>query len=221
MKVTTPGDTSVTESSNLTLASCTVKYFDVLNSRPVQHRVECTVVCNPNSSTPVTSDCVDDIEQHRLRCEVANTLGEANKMADCGNFAGARGLLHRACVRVRGSRVCRQLLAVHLLETLQESLDGIQDEVTYVHHGKSVMQNYAGSHWQQRSNTRPSQDGYMRRRADPTPVGLLQARSALGPTASGTASHSAPSPADTFSPYRNTHKMRVMSHYTAGKGKKM
>ena len=139
VKVTAPCNSSITESDNLTLASCTVKYFDVINSRPVQHRVECTIVLNPNITSPVTSDCVDDIEQHRLRCEVAESLGEANKMADRGNFEGARGLLKKAAIRVKGSRVCRQLLAQHLLETLQESLEGIQDKVTYVQHGKSEL----------------------------------------------------------------------------------
>ena len=39
---------------------------------------------------------------------------------------------------------------VHLMDTLKESLEGIQDKVTYQQHGKSLMQNYAGSHWQQR-----------------------------------------------------------------------
>lgn len=211
VKVTTPANSSVTESDNFALASCNVQYFDVLNSHPVQHRVECVIVLNPNISSPVTSDSVDDIEQHKLRCEVADTLGEANKLADRGNFGGARDLLRRARVRVQGSRVSRQVLAVHLLETLQESLEGIQDKVTYVHHGKSVMQNYAGSHWQQRSNTNPSRLGYMKQKAELTPTGLLQAKSALQPPASS---------ADAFSPYRKTPKMRVMSHYSTGKGKK-
>ena len=171
MKVTTPGDDLLLEPENLALASCTVHYFDVLNSRPVQHRVECVIVLNPNIGTPVTSDCADDIEQHRLRCDVADTLGEANKMANRGNFAGARDLLRQTAVRVKGSRVNRQVLAVHLLETLQESLQGIQDKVTYIQHGKSVMQNYAGSHWQQRSNSKPSRIGYMKQRAEQLPTG--------------------------------------------------
>ena len=226
MKVTAPCNSSITESDNLTLASCTVKYFDVINSRPVQHRVECTIVLNPNITSPVTSDCVDDIEQHRLRCEVAESLGEANKMADRGNFEGARGLLKKAAIRVKGSRVFRQLLAQHLLETLQESLEGIQDKVTYVQHGKSVMMNYCGSHWQQRSNTTPSQDGYVKRRKGPSPMGLLHALKPPPPTTT-TASEGAQgrsqllpcasSSTDSYNPYRNSHKMRMMTDYTKGK----
>ena len=227
VKVTTPGDSSATESDNLALASCTVKYFDVLNSRPVQHRVDCTIVLNPNTSTPVTSDCVDDIEQHRLRCEVADALGEANKMANTGNFANARGVLQRACVRVRGSRVCRQVLARHLLETLQESLEGIQDKVTYINHGKALIHNYTASHYQQRSNTTPSQDGYVKRSSKATPTGLLQAKSShtAREAATGVSPRpfcSAPSSADSVNPYRNSHKMRIMAHYSSvtSKGKK-
>jgi Mg-chelatase subunit ChlD len=241
VKVTTPGDDLLLEPENLALASCTVHYFDVLNSRPVQHRVECVIVLNPNIGTPVTSDCADDIEQHRLRCDVADTLGEANKMANRGNFAGARDLLRQTAVRVKGSRVNRQVLAVHLLETLQESLQGIQDKVTYIQHGKSVMQNYAGSHWQQRSNSKPSRIGYMKQRAEqlPTAPPLLakhfatsgQPSSKLAPPPRAPAagphpSSSSPSrlltPAladypSPVSPYCSTPKMRVMSHYSAGK----
>ena len=205
VKVTTPGHDSVSESQNLTLASCTMAYFDVLNSRPVQHTVDCSVVLNPAISCPVTSDCVDDVEQHRLRCEVAEALGNANKMADTGNFAGARGLLQGAVKRVRGSRVCRQALAVHLLETLQESLEGIQDKVTFAQHGKAVILNYAGSHWQQRSNTRPSQEGYVRR-TEMAPTSLLSAKSAAASAST-----------DSYSPYRNSHKRKLLSHYTASK----
>ena len=241
--MTTPGDVLLIESENLTLASCTVRYFDVLNSRPVQHRVECVIVLNPNIGTPVTSDCADEIEQHRLRCEVADSLGEANKMANRGNFVGARDLLRQTAVRVRGSRVNRQVLAVHLLETLQESLQGVQDKVTYVQHGKSVMQNYAGSHWQQRSNSKPTRIGYMKQRAEQLPTGpprpathavtggLLSSKPAHPPMAPPTAagphsSSSTPSrmltPSFTdclspVSPYCSTPKMKVMSHYSAGK----
>jgi Mg-chelatase subunit ChlD len=220
VKVTAPGDSSVTESDNLPLASCTVNYFDVLNSHPVQHRVESGVVLNPAISSPVTSDCVDDVEQHRLRCEVAEALGEANKMADRGNLTGARGSLQRAAKRVRGSRVHRQVLAVHLLETLQESLDGIQDKTTYARHGKATMQNYASSHWQQRSNTQPSSEGYVKRRKERAPTGLLVVRSTL-PGAPGAAGGPPrpPSPCASTSstgsacPYRNSHKLRILSNY--------
>jgi hypothetical protein len=208
VKVTTPGRDSMSESENLALSSCTVTYFDVLNSCPVQHRVECSVVLNPAISCPVTSDCVDDVEQHRLRCEVAEALGKANKMADRGNFAGARGLLQGTVKRVRGSRVSRQVLAVHLLETLQESLEGIQDKVTFAQHGKAVILSYAGSHWQQRSNTKPSQEGYVRRRTEMAPIGLLSAKSAAS---------SAPSSTNSYSPYRNSHKTTLLSHYAATK----
>ena len=209
MKVTTPGHPSVSESDNLSLASCTVTYFDVLHSRPVQHTVECSIVLNPAISCPVTSDCVDDVEQHRLRCEVAEALGNANKMVDTGNFAGARGLLQGAVKRVRGSRVCRQALAVHLLETLQESLEGIQDKTTFRQHGKAVILNYAGSHWQQRSNTTPSQEGYVKWRTAMAPTGLLVATSAP--------SSSAPSSSDSYNPYRISPKARIVSHYKSSK----
>ena len=155
--MTSPGkNPRPTESENLSLASCAVEYFDVCNVHLVRHAVECVIVLNPNISSPVTSDASDEIQLHRLRCEVAEALGEANRMANHGNIAGAQNLLKNAVVRVQGSRVHKRKLAVHLTQTVQASLEGMESRDTYECHGKAVIQNYAGSHWQQRSNCSPT-----------------------------------------------------------------
>ena len=209
--MTVPGSTTAKEAENLSLASCHVQYFDVYYSHPVQHSVDCITVLNPSLDKPVPSDAVDEIELHKLRCEVADTLGQANKMADQGNFRGARDALHRANMRVRGSRVCRQVLAVHLMETLQESLDGLQDKVTYLQHGKSIMQNYAGSHWQQRSNTTPSSGGYIKHKAH---VGGGAAR--MAPT-EHTSSTTASAQRTITAPYRSSLKTALITKHNHSK----
>ena len=206
--MTAPGSTTATEAENLTLASCQVQYFDVLYSRPVQHSVDCVIVLNPNITGPVLSDAVDEIELHKLRCEVADTLGQANKMADKGNFIGARDTLHRARVRVRDSRVCRQALAVHLMDTLKESLEGIQDKVTYQQHGKSLMQNYAGSHWQQRSCTSPSSEGYVKHKTQLLAPGVMRLRDAAEGSTSSRSTVSE-------SPYRKGAKQAMISKFSS------
>lgn len=69
---------------------------------------------------------------------------------------------------------------------------------TYTHHGKAVMNNYAHSHWQQRSNTTPSQEGYMRAKGDikgPPRVG-----GAIG-----------------VSPYMNPSKVAMMHKHASSK----
>ena len=88
---------------------------------------------------------------------------------------------------------------VHLMDTLKESLEGIQDKVTYQQHGKSLMQNYAGSHWQQRSCTSPSSHGYVKHKTQ-----VLAPRVARLVDAAEWSSLSE-------SPYRKTAKMAMIS----------
>ena len=155
-----PGDQTLTEPRNLALLSCQVEYFDVLNCKPSKQTADCGIVRNHLCSNPIHSDNYDEIELHKIRCEVADVLGQADRLAHTGELARAKEMLGRVTIRIKGSVVVGKPLAVHLLETLQESMDGLQDTVTYKEHGRAVMQCYAGSHWQQRSNCQPSSEGY-------------------------------------------------------------
>ena len=121
--------TTFTEPLTLSLVACHVEYFDVLNCKPNKVETECVVVRNKAIPNPVNSDAFDEIELHKIRCEVADTLGQANTMAGAGNIAGAREALTRAAVRIQGSVVMARPLAVHLLETVQESQSGLEDKV--------------------------------------------------------------------------------------------
>ncbi len=211
-----PENQSLTEAKNLALVSCHVAYFDVLNCRASEHTAECGIVRNNLCSAPVHSDFADEIELHKLRCDVAEALGQANKLAETGNIRGAQDLLSRTSTRVRDSIVGKRPLAVHLLDTLRESMEGLQDHVTYREHGKSVMQNYAGSHWQQRSSTQPTVVGYkkgkLKRKAEVRPAsGGHQLVPPPPPVPLGaTPSDSPVFPTQVLSPYRNSSKMGML-----------
>ena len=128
-KVTAPSDPDLNEATTFALFTCRVEYFDVLCSKPNEGEVRGEVVRNNTLPQPVTSDYVDEIELHKMRCEVAESLSRANSMAGAGNIGAARQLLNDATVRIQGSRVAFRPLAVHLLYTVQESLGGLKDEV--------------------------------------------------------------------------------------------
>lgn len=63
------------------------------------------------------------------RCEVAENLETATTMATKGDIPGARDLLTKLRGRIRESVVFRRPLGVHLVETVDESLGGLQDKV--------------------------------------------------------------------------------------------
>jgi len=152
---------------------------------------------------------------------VAENLENASSMAGKGKIKGARDLLTGLRGRIRESVVFRRPLGVHLVETVDESLDGLQDKVrgisccpcnyifpqtTFSEHGAGVMRNYIGSHWQQRSAMKPSMEGYRKSKMSavpkaPAPPPLGGASSLAPPTSSGASPWSSVS-----SPYRNTSK---------------
>ena len=208
--VTVPGDPKVTEPVNLPLLSCKVEFFDVLNAKQTESTYNCCIVRNNLCTHPISSDFAEEIELHKLRCVVADSLDDANKMANAGKFDGARDLLHRTTRRVKGSIAFSKPLAVHLLETLTESLAGLQDKVTYVEHGQSTIMNYVGSHWQQRSNMKPSSIGYLKQKKFSSEASRTASSSSQAQVSGASASALAEEEEETFSPYTVTSKLKMI-----------
>ncbi len=66
-KVTVAADPNVTEALTVSMVTCHVEFFDVMNCKPNICDFECTVVRNVTVSKPVHSDYYDDIDLHKLR----------------------------------------------------------------------------------------------------------------------------------------------------------
>lgn len=159
-KATLPANAALEEPTSVAVVTCEVQFFDVLLHKPSKGVVALSVVRNKVLQNPIPSDAKEEIELHRMRCEVASTLGKATDLANTGQLREARQMLVQVQGRVEDSSAAAKPLARHLVGTLGESILGLEDTVTFKKHGKAVMNNYIQSHWQQRSNTTPSQDGY-------------------------------------------------------------
>ena len=112
-------------------------------------------------SAPIKSENAPNVEVHALRCDVADSLCRAGTMADRGDMAGARRLLVETQRKVKKSVAFGSPLCQYLLETVDESLQGLEDKDIYRDHGKPTLMNYSHSHWQQRSSNVPSKVAYM------------------------------------------------------------
>ena len=77
-------DPTIAEARSVPLVQCIVDYFDVLRVRPTQCVEQCSVVRNKMLTNPIQSDSFDEIELHKVRCEVADALGKANGLAGEG-----------------------------------------------------------------------------------------------------------------------------------------
>ena len=141
----------------MVLLMCELKYFDVLNCLPKSSSSFGVVVVTQGISEPIpASNMTEDIELHIVRCEVADSLANASKLADRGDMQSARDLLHRCKTRVKKSVAFALPHAKYIIETLDESLQGLESQLIYKQHGKPTMMSYSHSHWQQRSSSHSS-----------------------------------------------------------------
>ena len=124
-----PADLTITEPTTVSIVTCTVEFFDVLAHKQREETATFSVVRNKSLVNPIPSDAQDDIELHRVRCEVAGNLGQANALASRGNIPAAKELLYATKHKIKQSVVAARPLAVYLLETLDESLVGLEDKV--------------------------------------------------------------------------------------------
>ena len=149
------------EEKGVCALNCSLEYFDVVQckSTKVESSIRIEVSEEDAVPKPVESSVVGDIRIQILRCEIVQSLVKATELADRGNIHEARELLNH-CKRLVHATPKTTLLTQHLLETIEESLSGLEDKDVYKRHGKPTMMQYLHSHGQQRSSSNPSKHGY-------------------------------------------------------------
>lgn len=70
MKLSVASNPSITEAQTTPLVSCSADFFDVFQSSQSSLTAGCSVVRNPRVSRPVHSDDLEEVELHKIRCEV-------------------------------------------------------------------------------------------------------------------------------------------------------
>ena len=140
--------------------NCSLEYFDVVQCKST--KVEQSIVLELSKeevSKPVLSTYIEDIRMQILRCEIVKSLARATELADEGNISDARELLNH-CKKLILSNPNSTVLTRHLLESIQESLSGLENKDVYKKHGKPTIMQYMHSHGQQRSSSNPSKHGF-------------------------------------------------------------
>jgi hypothetical protein len=151
MNLSTRSDNQI--ESKLHLLTCSMTYFDVLNCQPQTVAESCHVIVDQSISQPITDPSYhEDIELHTVRFEVADSLKNASMLADQGKIDNARAVLHRCKDRIKKSVVFGQPVAQYFMETIDESLGGLESSVKFKSVGKPTMMTYSDSLHQQRSS---------------------------------------------------------------------
>ena len=211
MKATVPPKQCEKEVEQFHVVTCEVEYFDVVNCKPEKLTESFSIQRSLSCPRPVPHSAHHDIVLHNLRCEVADTLGQAAERAGKGDMEEARRMLHLCRDKVKKSVAFATPLSTHLMATIDESIGGLENSTVFREHGRPTMMNFSHQHWQQRSSSKPSKEDYLSAKSN------APSRSASSDTSAGTASPLTYAQHAADNPYCNTSKAKIKIAY---KGKK-
>ena len=153
VKATVPKNIDLVDMAQINILTCHIQYFDVIECLPRQSIVAALVIQDKACDQPVLAPTNDQVQLQLLRVQTAETIDQANDIARNGNLNRARDMLNACLVRIEGSQVRLHPLAMHLTQTVQDSVSSLSNRMAYLRIGQSQLTNYSHAHWQQRSNT--------------------------------------------------------------------
>lgn len=218
IKATVPKNIDLVDVAQINVLTCHIQYFSVIECLPRQSVVASLVIQDKACAQPVLAPTNDQVQLQLLRVQTAEAIDQANDIAKNGNLNRARDMLNACLIRIEGSQVRAHPLAMHLTQTVQDSVSSLANRMVYLRIGQSQMTNYSHSHMQQRSNT-DSTRGVPFHPAIPShhlvPPGAAAMEVLRNPTVPACPSEGGPQ--KTTSPYRISSKSNMMKKYISSK----
>ena len=217
IKATVPKNIDLVDIAQVNVLTCHIQYFDVIECVPRQSVVAALVIQDKACTQPVLAPTNDQVQLQLLRVQTAEAMDQANDIARNGNLNRARDLLNACLIRIQGSQVNCHPLAMHLTQTVQDSVSSLVNRMVYLRIGQSQMTNYSHSHMQQRSNTDSTRNAIQPPRAAQflVPPGAAAMEVLRNPTVPACPSEA--SNRQTTSPYRISSKSNMMKRYISSK----
>lgn len=217
IKATVPKNIDLVDVEQVNVLTCHIQYFDVIECLPRQSVVAALVIQDKACVQPVLASTNDQVQLQLLRVQTAETIDQANDTAKNGNLNRARDMLNACLVRIEGSQVRYHPLAMHLTQTVQDSVTSLANRMVYLRIGQSQMTNYSHSHMQQRSNTDSSRGMVVHppHSTHLVPPGAEAMEVLRNPTIPACPSEGGPH--KTTSPYRISSKSNMMKKYISSK----
>jgi len=218
IKATVPKNIDLVDIAQVNILTCHIQYFDVIECLPRQSVVAALVIQDKACVHPVLAATNDQVQLQLLRVQTAETIDQANDIARNGNLNRARDMLNGCLVCIERSRVRYHPLAIHLTQTVQDSVSNLANRMVYLRVGQSQLTNYSHQHWQQRSNTDSTGGGAVGHKPFPShlvPPGAAAMEVLRNPTFPACPSEAGPS--KSTSPYRIPSKSNMIKKYTSSK----
>ena len=218
IKATVPKNIDLTDVAQVNVLTCHIQYFDVIECLPRQSVVAALVIQDKACTQPLLAPTNDQVQLQILRVQTAETIDQANDIAKNGNLNRARDMLNACLIRLQSSQVNTHPLAMHLTQTVQDSVSTLANRMVYLRIGQSQMTNYSHSHMQQRSNTDSTRGVVLHPPCAPAqylvPPGASAMEVLRNPTVPACPSVG---PQPTTSPYRISSKSNMMKKYISSK----
>ncbi|KAL7109660.1 hypothetical protein ACP275_06G188100 [Erythranthe tilingii] len=140
---------------NTSLLDVACSYKDVVSNETINLHCDHVEILRPTGPTEATIVNLE-VDRQRNRLSAADRIAEAQRMADAGDFTGARNVLSngRAAIRASASGQAGDELAVFLEEEMRETEERMGNRGSYERTGRAFALANMNSHAWQRANTR-------------------------------------------------------------------
>ncbi|KAK4431058.1 E3 ubiquitin-protein ligase WAV3 [Sesamum alatum] len=139
-----------------TLLDVTCSYQDVASKEMVQVEGDLVEIRRPNSLSPSDMTVNLDVDRQKNRLRAAESIAEAQQMAETGNLIGARDLLarRRTDLLATASAQAGDGLSLWLEADMKETEQRMGNEQLYQQAGRAFALSGMSSHASQRATTR-------------------------------------------------------------------
>ncbi|KAL7148505.1 hypothetical protein ABFS83_06G182500 [Erythranthe nasuta] len=140
---------------NTSLLDVACSYKDAVSNETINLHCDHVEILRPTGPTEATIVNLE-VDRQRNRLSAADRIAEAQRMADAGDFTGARNLLSngRAAIRASASGQAGDELAAFLEEEMRETEERMGNRGSYERTGRAFALANMNSHGWQRANTR-------------------------------------------------------------------
>ncbi|XP_012834580.1 PREDICTED: uncharacterized protein LOC105955412, partial [Erythranthe guttata] len=140
---------------NTSLLDVACSYKNAVSNETVNLHCDHVEILRPTGPTDATLVNLE-VDRQRNRLSAADRIAEAQRMADAGDFTGARNVLSngRSAIRASASGQAGDELAVFLEEEMRETEERMGNRGSYERTGRAFALANMNSHAWQRANTR-------------------------------------------------------------------
>ncbi|KAL8538745.1 hypothetical protein ACS0TY_000670 [Phlomoides rotata] len=156
INISVPALANTGDERKTTLVDVTCSYKDAVSNETITIEGDLVEILRPEYVSPVDMRVNLEVDRQRNRLRAAESIAEAQRMAETGNLRGARALLsdRRSGLRASDSGQLGDNLCMWLEAEMKETEDRMGSRELYERHGRAYALSNMSAHGYQRASTR-------------------------------------------------------------------